>query len=301
MANVRKKVITRRDFMKAGSHLALGSLMGIPLLGNKPQPSTKKSRVVLIRNKNVLDKQGNLRPDTLDEMLDQGLSTLVEVPDHRSAWRKLFKETDRVAVKSNVWYYLPTPKPLEETIRKRLLEVGVDEDDIIISDRGFHRNPDRLQRSTALVNVRPMRTHHWSGLGTLLKNYIMFVPRPASYHGNACEKLGAIWHLPHVKDKTRLNILVMLTPLFHGIGPHHFSRRYTWPYSGLILSTDPVAADAVGARIIQAKRGGYFERDRPISPPPLHILAADRRYGLGNSHPENIELIKLGWQEGVLV
>ena len=98
-----------------------------------------------------------------------------------------------------------------------------------------------------------------------------------------------------------LNILVMLTPLFHGIGPHHFSRRYTWPYSGLILSTDPVAADSIGARIIQAKREDYFEKERPISPPPLHILAADRRFGLGNSHPERIGLIKLGWQEGVLV
>jgi uncharacterized Fe-S center protein len=146
-----------------------------------------------------------------------------------------------------------------------------------------------------------MRTHDWSGLGTLLKNYIMFVSQPWMYHGNACEKLGAIWQKSYVKDKTRLNILVMMTPLFHGVGPHHYSKSYIWPYCGLVVSTDPVAADAIGADIIQAKRNEYFGKERPISPRPLHIEAADTRYGLGNSQPARMELIKLGWEEGVLV
>jgi hypothetical protein len=121
------------------------------------------------------------------------------------------------------------------------------------------------------------------------------------YHGNACEKLGVIWQKPEVYGKTRLNILVMLTPLFHGIGPHHFSRSYIWPYCGLIVSDDPVAADATGARIIEAKRNEYFGRPRPISPRPLHIAAADTRYGLGNSHPQRIDLIRLGWRQDILI
>ena len=121
------------------------------------------------------------------------------------------------------------------------------------------------------------------------------------YHGNACERLGAIWQKPPVAGKTRLNILVMITPLFHGIGPHHFSRKYTWPYLGLVVSLDPVAADATGARIIQSKRNDYFGEQRPISPRPLHIEAADARFGLGNSRPDRIELIKLGWDEGRLI
>ncbi|MBW1819067.1 MAG: hypothetical protein JRJ60_18160 [Deltaproteobacteria bacterium] len=101
--------------------------------------------------------------------------------------------------------------------------------------------------------------------------------------------------------KTRLNILVMLTPLFHGIGPHHFSRRYTWGYCGLIVSTDPVAADATGARIIQAKRDSFFRMEKPISPPPLHITAADTRFGLGHSRQDQIHLIRLGWEEDALI
>ena len=98
-----------------------------------------------------------------------------------------------------------------------------------------------------------------------------------------------------------LLILVMLTPLFHGIGPHHFSRRYLWPYNGMIVSTDPVAADTTGARIIQAIRNQFFGKDKPISPPPHHIAAADRRFHLGNSSPERIELIRLGWEKGMLI
>jgi hypothetical protein len=93
----------------------------------------------------------------------------------------------------------------------------------------------------------------------------------------------------------------MLTPHFHGVGPHSFSTRYVWPYSGLIVSTDPVAADATGARIIQAKRNLFFGKESPISPPPHHIAAADRRYGLGCSSPDRIELVKLGSQEDVLI
>ena len=50
-----KKVITRRDFMRAGSCVAIGSLMGLSLLGNSPRKKTGKSRVVLIRDETILD------------------------------------------------------------------------------------------------------------------------------------------------------------------------------------------------------------------------------------------------------
>ena len=295
-----KKIITRRDFIRSSSCIAMGTLMGLPLLGNTPIKKAKMSRVVLVRNRDVFASNGDLVPEILREMFDQALTKLFDAPDNGSAWKKFIKSNDVVGIKSNVWHFLPTPESLEEMIIERLLEIGVKEENIASDDRGVLKNPV-FERSTALINVRPMRTHHWSGVGTLLKNYIMFVPNPWSYHGNACERLGAIWLLPHVKDKTRLNILVMLKPLFHGIGPHHFSPKYTWPYCGLIVSTDPVAADATGARIIQTKRDEFFKEERPISPPPRHIAAADTRFKLGNSRPENIELIKLGWQKDILI
>jgi hypothetical protein len=297
----KKKVITRRDFIRTGSCLAMGSLMGLPLLGSGPvKKPQNKSRVVLVRDQNVLGEVGPPRPDILQHMLDEAVTTLLDAADPNSAWRELVGPTDVVGIKSNAWYHLSTPRPLEAAIRKRLLEAGVKEENMAVDDRGVLKN-DVFKRSTALINVRPMRTHHWSGLGSLIKNYIMFVKNPWKYHGNSCEPLGAIWQLAHVRGKTRLNILVMLTPLFHGAGPHHFSGRYTWQYSGLIVSSDPVAADTTGARIIQAKRDAFFGKESPISPPPLHIVAADTRFRLGNSHPEGIQLIKLGWEKDVLI
>jgi hypothetical protein len=295
-----KRVITRRDFLRTSSYVAMGSLIALPLMGRAADTKTDKSRVVLIRDESVMDGSGNLRPGNLADMMDQAMITLFNTSNAASAWQQLFNPDDVVGIKSNAWARLPTPRELETILQERLVAAGVIEQNISVDDRGVRRNPI-FRNSTALINVRPMRTHHWSGLGTLLKNYIMFVSQPWIYHGNACEKLGAIWQKSPVKDKTRLNILVMMTPLFHGVGPHHYSKSYIWPYCGLVVSTDPVAADAIGADIIQARRNEYFGKERPISPRPLHIESADTRYGLGNSHPARIELIKLGWEEGVLI
>jgi len=295
-----KRVITRRDFLRTSSYMAMGSLIALPLMGRAADAKTDKSRVVLIRDESVMDGSGALRPGNLADMMDQAMITLFNTSNAAMAWRQLFDPVDVVGIKSNVWARLPTPRELENILQERLVAAGVKEQNISVDDRGVRQNPI-FRNSTALINVRPMRTHHWSGLGTLLKNYIMFVSQPWIYHGNACEKLGAIWQKSHVKNKTRLNILVMMTPLFHGVGPHHYSKSYIWPYCGLVVSTDPVAADAIGAGIIQAKRNEYFAKERPISPRPLHIEAADTRYGLGNSHPARIELIKLGWEAGVLI
>jgi hypothetical protein len=296
----KKRVITRRDFIRTGSCVVMGGLMGLPWIDKAAGQSGEKSRVVLIRDKKVTQGYGSLDEKRAKDMLDQAVAALLGAPSPASAWREMVRPQDIVGIKSNVWHYLPTPKTLEDTLEERSMEAGVDPQNISIDDRGVRHNPV-FKKATVLINIRPLRTHHWSGLGTLLKNYIMFVASPMMYHGNACEKLGSIWQKPRIGEKTRLNVLVMLTPLFHGIGPHHFSRKYTWSYGGLIVSQDPVAADAIGARIIQAKRNEYFGKNKPISPRPLHIATADTKYGLGNSHPDRIELIKLGWDTDILI
>ena len=293
-----KTIITRRDFLRIGAAAAVGGIVGLPR--TTPAEAVGKSRVILIRNKDVIDASGGIQDEVIEQMLDQAVTTLLRTPDPVSAWEQLVKPEDLIGVKSNVWYQLRTPRSLEAAIQGRLLKVGVKKENLSVDDRGVLSNPV-FQRSTALINTRPMRTHDWSGLGTLIKNYIMFTPRPSDYHDNACERLGALWHFPQVKGKTRLNVLVMLTPQFHGVGPHSFSKEYIWNYCGLIVSTDPVSADATGATIIQKKRDAFFGTRKPISPPLNHITAADTRFGLGNSRPEMIEVIKLGWEQDILI
>jgi hypothetical protein len=294
------RILTRRDFIRTGSCAAIGGFLTLPFLHQANARMIKKSRVVMIRHPLLAESRGDSRYRLLEKMIDEAITVLFEAEHPTSAWQQIANPKDVVGIKTNVWHLLPTPTALEKIVKKRLIDVGVDEKNIAVDDRGVRKNPV-FNKSTALINMRPLRTHHWSGLGSLLKNYIMFVKFPFTYHSNACERLGAIWNLDHIKGKTRLNILVMITPLFHGIGPHHFSRRYIWPYGGLIISTDPVAADSIGAHIIHAKRTIYFGEEKPISPPPHHILAADKHFGLGNSHPSHIELIKLGWMKNQLI
>ncbi|MCK4700163.1 MAG: DUF362 domain-containing protein, partial [Bacteroidales bacterium] len=198
------------------------------------------------------------------------------------------------------WSHLPTPKALEEILKERVLDAGVQKQNISVRDQGILKDPV-FQKSTALINVRPMRTHNWSGVGTLIKNYIVFTKKPWTYHPDTCADLAKLWKLPGVAGKTRLNILVMLTPLFHGTGPHHFNKEFIWKYNGLLIGFDPVAVDSVGVSILENKRKEYFGEERPLNPPAKHILLADTRHKLGNADPEKIKLVTIGWKEGILL
>jgi len=298
LSPMEEKIITRRNFLRVTAGAAATAALGTRILGEARAEATAK--VVLIRNAEVLGPQGKVREEILRSLLDEAVKSLLGVKEPLEAWRKLFKGSDVVGIKSNAWARMPTPKELEAAIKRRLLDVGVAEKNIDIDDRGVLNNAV-FQNATALVNVRPLRTHHWSGVGTCLKNYIQFVPDPPSYHDEGCSPLGKIWTYPIVKGKTRLNILSCLTSQFYGRGANFFDRRYVWPYKGLIVGTDPVAVDTVGAHLLQSKRIAFFGEDKALDVPPVHITVADKKYHLGVSDLSRIQLIKLGWMEEVLI
>ncbi len=293
------KYFSRREFIKT-SALAAASSMVISSNSFLFGMQSTKTRVVLIRNEKVLDKDGKINIEILETMLDESVKLIFDTKYASTAWSKIIKPTDVVGIKTNVWNYLSTPTELENIIKERVIAAGVKEDNVSIDDRGVLNNPV-FKKATALINSRPMRTHYWSGVGSLLKNYIMFAEKPSDYHDDSCADLAAIWKLPNVKDKTRLNILVMLTPLFHSVGAHGYSPEYVWQYKGLIVSTDPVAADSIGLKIIEAKRKEFFKEDKPLNPPAKHIALADTRHHLGTADIKKIDLIKVGWKEKILI
>jgi hypothetical protein len=304
-----KKTITRRKLIKNGTLASIGGFLYLnsstgramtALSDNSKESQGEKTRVILIRDKDLLTGFNKPHPDRILNMIDQAVMALTGKGDPIEAWKGIVQPEDILGIKSNVWSYLPTPSELEQAIKKRAMDAGVKAKNIGIKDRGITNDPI-FQGCTALINVRPLRTHAWSGVGSLLKNYIMFIDNPASLHGDSCADLATLWRLPVVEGKTRLNILVMLNPLFHGVGRHHFSKEYTWEYKGLIVGFDPVAVDSVGVRILQARRKEHFGEDRPLNPPAKHIFLADTRHDLGTADPEKIELIKLGWMEDSLI
>ena len=295
---MKEIIITRRNFLRVAAGTAMAATLGPGILGEARAEPTAK--VVLIRNAGVLGDQGDVQGGILQSMLDEAVKSLLGTNEPLEAWQKLIKSSDVVGIKSNSWQRLPTPKELEAAIKRRVLDVGVAGKDIDIADRGVLNNPVFLN-STALINVRPLRTHHWAGVGTCLKNYIQFVPDPPAYHDEGCSPLGKIWTYPIVKGKTRLNILSALTAQFYGRGANFFDKRYVWPYKGLIVGTDPVAVDAIGAHLLQAKRIAFFGEDRALDVAPIHIMVADKQYHLGVSDLSRIQLIKLGWMEEVMI
>jgi len=296
---MKQKNLNRRDFLKTGT-LAASAALFMKFPQSLFAQTNKKTKVVLIRDMNVLDADNRVNADVIQKMLDDAVKILFDTKDAASAWKKIIKPEDVVGIKTNEWNYLSTPHELENAIKKRVLEAGVADEKISIRDQGILKDPI-FQKATALINTRPMRTHYWSGVGSLIKNYILFVEKPSDYHPDSCADLAAIWNLPHVKGKTRLNILVMLTPLFHSVGPHGFSRDYVWQYKGIIVGTDPVACDAVGLKIIEAKRKEFFGEEKPLNPPAKHIALADTRHHLGTADMNKIDLIKLGMKEGILI
>jgi hypothetical protein len=301
-----KKIITRRDFLKVAAMTPFAGAWACSVKTAERKESAGKLeeagkvKVVLIRDENALLSFKKPNPDVIQRMLDEAVATLFGESHAAAAWKRIITPSDIVGIKSNVWRPIPTTREVEQAIKRRIMDAGVAEENIGVDDRGVRRNPV-FQNATVLINARPARTHHWSGMGGCIKNHIMFAPQASAYHGDSCADLATLWTEFNLKERTKLNILLMLNPLFHGIGPHHYSDKYVWEYKGILVSQDPVAVDSIGVQILQAKRREFFGEDRPLQPPAKHIFLADTRHNLGVSSPDRIQLIKLGWQEGILI
>ncbi len=311
-----KTTITRRDFLRAAAVTPVAGAIGCCCTGAAavaPKPAAGKAqgtatlqtafrgaRVVLVRNESAVAADGKLNAEAIQKMLDDAVAALFGEKSPAAAWKKIVAPGDTVGIKTNAWRQLPTGKEVEDAIKRRVLEAGVPAEKVGLADRGVFNNA-LFQNATVLINARPARVHYWSGLGSCIKNYIQFVPKPSEYHDDACADLAAIWNLPIVKGKTKLNIQVMLTPLFHNIGPSGFNEKYLWSYKGLIVGQDVVAVDATAYRVIQAKRRQFFNEEQALQTSAHHIELADTRHKLGTSDPAKIELIKLGWAQDILI
>jgi len=307
------KGVTRRDFLRGAGPAAMAAALGLSgsscrsadqgaataqaTAAKRPVEASRTAKAVLVRDARAVAEDGSLNFRVIGSMLDQAVTALVGAEDATGAWRELVKPGELVGIKSNVWQRLRTPPEAEQLLARSVASAGVSPDRIRITDRQARQ---MLVDCTALINVRPARSHHWSGMGGCIKNYIMFSDSPPSHHPRACESLASIWDLPSVKGKTRLNILLALTPQFYGRGPHGYDPRCVWPYKGIFVSFDPVAVDALGAKLLRTKRVAFFGEDRPITP-TTHISAAERKYALGVADLNRIELVRLGWDEDMLI
>jgi hypothetical protein len=286
--------VTRRDFVRGTVVAALGaSTAGLALAQSKPRPK-RQAKVTLVRDVKVMNDRRVVDPAALKVMLQE---TLVGVTGQKAlsdAWRSLVTAKDVVGL-VHTDHLNATHRELIDVVRATLVEAGIPDSQIVMAQG----SSQQVSRCTALIGLPALKAHWLTGIGTVMKNYIMFSGKPDNYHDANSAKLGEIWLRPEVKGKTKLVLVDALRPLCDK-GPQP-DPRYMWDYKGLIASTDPVATDAVCLKILTAKREALRKEPWPLSPPPLCVAAADEVYGLGTSRLDEITIDRRGWTADVLV
>jgi len=287
-------VLTRRDFIRG----TVGTTLGISLLGPKwveaMGKETPRSRVLIARDRHALNPDLGVNTEALSTMLEGLLTGITGEKNTTDAWLRLVSPQDVIGLVPTPLMN-PTHDELIALVTDSLVRAGIPRKNI----RSAQGRSVDLEPISALISLPGLKAHWLTGIGTVLKNYILYSGAPRNYHFQDSAKLGEIWNLPQVKGKTRLILVDALHPVCDK-GPQ-VDPRYRWAYNGLIAGTDPVAVDSVCLKILQAKRDLLRGEPWPLSPPPICIDAADRVYHLGNSDFKNIDVQAIGWTEGLLI
>jgi len=276
----------------------IGATIGASILGlNWPMTEAKAARsslVAVVRDKTALDTSKKVNISVLEKMLEQTLIKVTGQNNAKEAWLSLIKPDDMIGLVPTD-HLNQTHDEVVSAVKSSLVDAGIPRDRIVFAQGG----PRRPKKCTALIALPALKAHWLTGIGTVLKNYIMYSGSPASYHGGNSAKLGEIWNLPFVKGKTKLVLIDSLYPLCDK-GPQP-DPRYQWTYNGLVAGTDPVAVETVCLKVITEKRKAMRGEPWPLSPPPLCVEAADKVYGLGTSKIEEIKVEHYGWEKELLL
>jgi hypothetical protein len=289
-----KPALTRRDFIRGTIGVTLGaSVFGLQWPQSEAQ-AAGSSVVTIVRDKNVIDSSKNVDIAVLEKMFVETLTQVTGQKNTKEAWFSLVKPDDVVGLVPTD-HLNPTHHEVVDVVQNSLMDAGIPKDNIRQA-QGSPRNPKKCD---ALISIPGLKAHWLTGIGTVLKNYILYSGSPSSYHKGNSAKLGEIWNLPFVKGKTKLVLVDSLYPLCDK-GPQP-DPRYQWPYNGFIAGTDPVAVETVCLKIITEKRKIIRGEPWPLSPPPICVEAADKVYGLGTSRMEQIKINHYGWERELLL
>jgi len=316
----RRAGLPRREFLASLAACSAGALAASAAaraLGAPAAPSTlKKSRVVVVTHPEVLIKEYLVNPPIIRQMMDRALVELTGKRTEAEAWTEVAREGDFVAIKYNTMHgpALHSHTEINDAIVARLTEdAHVDPKRILAVDRQLPEPyselsepftlpsrslQTRLRRlytdhATAIVNVSVLKTHFGDGISAALKNHLGSVNNPAAYHGWEPDRmprsLPELNALEPLRTKTRLVVIDAVRPLFAG-GPVD-EPEYRWDYRGLIVSTDPVAATAVGLRILEQHRAEVRGKPWPMIPARA-MVAWGQHIGLGAADADRIDLVQ---------
>jgi len=284
-------ILTRRDFVRGtASAIAVGGT----LVRASAAPA-RSATVVVVRDQKAMTEALSVNAAALNAMLEETVKRVTGAKDVKSAWLSLVGPKDRIGLVPTP-HLNPTHDELVEAVKASLVAAGIPEGNIVMAQG---RSASAIRECTALISLPGLKAHWLTGIGTVLKNYIMFSGNPSAYHEADSVKLGEIWSRPDVKGKTKLVLVDALRPLCDK-GPQP-DPRYMWPYKGLIAGVDPVAVESICLKIITEKRRALRGEPWPLSPPPLCVKAADVTHKLGVSDLAQIKVDAVGWNQEMLL
>ena len=318
---------TRRTFSRRAF---LGAAAAAATSGLAPRWASAQDRsvVVLARRRGL---ESILDTFNYQKILDLLTDALIELSGDSSpvgARRHYFSFSDHVAVQIATSPVGVTPEVVDAVIttagragipQERVFIYSADERELYRAGfaieregpgiRCFGARSERYQGSmtrlllpevTALASVSRLSPHPEVGLAGALHNFVNSVTldrqREAYADGGARLPVLATKHT--FTSRMRLYVMDCVRPVYdlpEGDKPQR------WEYDGLLVSTDPVAIDAVGASLLQAKRREVAGREWPLDPSPTHIELAATRWDLGTSDLDKIEMRRVGPMDDALI
>lgn len=285
----RRRVV--RDLLLGAAGVAAG---GTRARASGPAAGPSRGPVVArARRAGMVDAKGAVDPAKREDAAAAAVARAVGERDAVEAMRRLFRPRDVVGIKVNcLGGRGMSPDPaLAAALAGWIVRAGVPAGNVVIFDmrephlvkagytieRGgagvrcipvtddFEKTPREwggggscfarilVEDLTALINLGVLKDHDLAGVSVGLKNWYGVIHNPNKFHDGGCNpyvaKLAAF---PLIRDKVRLTVVDAAVAQCHG-GPAR-SPRWAWPYGAVLASTDPVATDAFGWSVIEARR-----------------------------------------------
>jgi uncharacterized protein (DUF362 family) len=148
-----------------------------------------------------------------------------------------------------------------------------------------------LTEATACINFALVKDHSICGYTGVMKNMTHGCNiNPHDFHvHHASPQIALLYAQDVIRTRVRLNITDAFKVMAHG-GPLDKMPEYRFPYEAVLVSTDPVAMDTVGAELVEEFRKEKRLRSLAAEGRPPAYLKTAAELGLGIHARDQIEL-----------
>jgi hypothetical protein len=333
--------------VRSNDVVTIGLIAAVALgtLGCRPSLADDNSTVYLCRTERILVPPGWSSPQMLYPqgridarqvagLLEAGIRAYTGLSEPLdNPWRQIATPQDKVGIQVD----LLTPPVSRQTINAiidALVNSGISPDNIIVytgneselfaagisvnpigrgirtmgsESEGYRGGVSRilLDHCTVIINVARLRADRELGVRGCVANCLSIVPYVDRVRllANPAHLPGPAAH-PLMRQKARLHVLEAYQPLLEDTGEQF---PPVWEYRGLLMSSDPVALDLIGLRILAAKQAqtrqaaGHERLVAAEKALDYLVPAGSRMYRLGHANPDNIDLQVIGTDKDLLI